>query len=412
MLRAPEELQKPTPVTAFQEFLGADAPQDWPRLTWPGGGYVWEPRIVGYGAYELFAFALEENSQRQDVVGHQLLVELDLRLTGTERFHVQFRPLGRRNSGGSYYQFSNPDRYEDNSTAVPDRYWFEGELHSILGAYLDPFAVRDIHFVIGRFPLAFHNFLLMNDDITGFIVNKNTWNCGPLSNLNVQGFVGLNDISAFEDSDSNLYGVHASADHERVFYEATYAFLQHERNASRNSHFFAFSRTAQYGAWSVAGRAMFKWGDQGGRGSGQLFVVESNRTRVFDNRPLGIEKGVFFGNAFLATSGWNSIAGGNFNRLRTSFEIDPLVRIAAGRDAGSTWGAALGVQLFRHHEDESWIPEVAFETPDDTLVFGLGLRYLRKTGVRSYLELLLSFNLSNDPRFDREGVFLSETIAF
>ncbi len=122
--------------------------------------------------------------------------------------------------------------------------------------------------------------------------------------------------------------------------------------------------------------------------------------------------GVFFGNAFLATSGWNSIAGGNFNRLRTSFEIDPLVRIAAGRDVGNTWGAALGVQLFRHHEDESWIPEVAFEAPDNTPVFGLGLRYLRKTGVRSYLELLLSFNLSNDPRFDREGVFLSETIAF
>ena len=114
-LRLPETWQKPEPLTAFQQFLGADPVHDRPRLHWPGlGGYAWEPRFVGYGSYELFAFAIEENNSRRDAIGHQFIVELDLRLTGTERFHVQFRPLGQQNTGGSFYQFSDPEGYVNN----------------------------------------------------------------------------------------------------------------------------------------------------------------------------------------------------------------------------------------------------------------------------------------------------------
>ncbi|MEZ6069030.1 MAG: hypothetical protein R3C10_01910 [Pirellulales bacterium] len=151
-LRLPEWWQKPRPLTAFAEFLGADPIKQYPRLKWFGpGGDSWEPRLVGYGGYQMFAFAFEANHQRSDAIGHQLLLDLDLRLTGTERFHVQFRPIGKGNTGGSYYQFNDPAHYVDNSTGEPDRYWFEGELYSMLSSYLDPFAVRDVHFVGANF---------------------------------------------------------------------------------------------------------------------------------------------------------------------------------------------------------------------------------------------------------------------
>jgi len=45
-------------------------------------------------------------------------------------------------------------------------------------------------------------------------------------------------------------------------------------------------------------------------------------------------------------------------------------------------------------------------------VTGFGLRYLRKTGFRSFFEALATFTLSDDPRFDREGTFTSYNIDF
>ena len=410
-LRLPEDWVEPRPWTAFAEFLGADPV--FARGKWFGeNAYAWEPRFVGYGGYSLFALALEQNSRRQDLIGHQLQIDLDMQLTGTERFHVQLRPLGERNSGGSYYQFSRPAGSVNNSTGEPQRFWFEGEFHSIFGAYLDPFVALDHSFVIGKFPFALHNSLLMNDEILGVVVNKNTIYFGDLSNLNIQLIYGANDVDTLANSNGAMYGVHASADYRGSFYEATYAFVDESFGSARDSHFGAFSGTRFFGPTSLSARALFKWGDEGGRGSGQLFTLESNRSQYLHQNGLGFEEAVYYCNAFYNTAGWNPISGGNLNRLRTAFETNPLVRISAGSLPVRNLGIALGVQLFRHHQDESFVPEIAFESPDGIAVTGFGLRYLRKTGSRSFIEALATLTISDDPRFDREGVFTSYNIAF
>jgi len=410
-LRLPEDWVEPKPWTAFSEFLGADPV--FARGKWFGdNGYTWDLRFVGHGGYSLFAFALEQNNRRQGVIGHQLRIDLDMQITGTERFHVQLRPFGERNSGGSYYQFSNPEGYVSNSTGEPQRYWFEGELHSIFGAYLDPFAVMDYNFAVGKFPFALHNSLLMNDEILGIVLSKNTIYLGQLSNLNVQLIYGANDVDAFANADGALYGVHAQADHRGAFYEATYAFVDHDFDSTLDSQFAALSGTKFFGPASLAARALFKFGDEGGLGSGQLFTLESNRSQYFHHNRLGFEEAVYYCNAFYKTAGWKPISGGNLNRLRTAFETNPLVRISAGSLPVRNLGVAVGVQLFRHHQDESLIPEIAFESPDGIAVTGFGLRYLRKTGSRSFFESLATFTISDDPRFDREGVFTSYNVEF
>ncbi|MCA9270044.1 MAG: hypothetical protein KDA41_16295, partial [Planctomycetales bacterium] len=343
LLRLPETWEKPRPVEGFAEFLGADMVQVYPHLHWKNG-YDWEPRFVGYGRYQVFGLAFEEGGAEQYGVGHQLLVELDLRLTGTERFHVQYRPLGRQNTGGSFYQFNDPSGYNDNSTGAPDRYWVEGELHSVLGGFLDPFSVCDYHFVAGRFPFALHNNLLINTDLLGVVANKNTIYLGNLSNLNVQLFAAREDVAAFVDSNAGVYGAHVTADYRRVFYEATYAFAQNLNDASRSAHYAAVSRTQLWGAWVFAGRALAKLGDEGGRGDGGLFVLESNRTFVLDTQPLGVESAVVYCNAYYSTTGWNSISGGGFDRLRSAFEVNPLVTISSRNPVSDNRGISLGVQ--------------------------------------------------------------------
>ena len=92
--------------------------------------------------------------------------------------------------------------------------------------------------------------------------------------------------------------------------------------------------------------------------------------------------------------------------------MNPLVRLAAGPAADDVCGLAVGIQLFRCHDDESLIPEIAWEAPAGRSVLGFGLRYLRKTGPRTSLEVLGVVNQSDDSQYDRDGVFVAHSWIF
>ncbi|HLQ43533.1 MAG TPA: hypothetical protein VK137_02295, partial [Planctomycetaceae bacterium] len=272
---------------------------------------------------------------------------------------------------------------------------------------------RDYHLVAGRFPLFLHNGLLINDDMLGFVVNKNQIPLSPLSNLNVQVFGGIDSFDVFQGSWANMFGVHAAADYHHAFFETTAATLNTSGGA--NANFAAVSGTHFFGMCSVAGRGLFKWADTAGRGDAQLYVLESNRTRRFSDacaNLTGIDHGVFYANLFRASRGWTPISGGNFNRLNSTFEVNPLVSISRVGTAEDTLGSALGVQLFRHHDDESWIPEVAYQAPGGTPTWGVSLSWLRKTGARTYIRVRGNRTWSHDASLEQEGVFASTFVVF
>ncbi|MGZ0171951.1 MAG: hypothetical protein ACKVHE_20600 [Planctomycetales bacterium] len=417
-LRIPESFEKPLPpLTNYQEFLGADPIGSWEGLKWFGDdGFQWEPRLVTHGSYEMFGLFLEQGGTRQDSIGHQLVVDFDLRLTGTERAHVQFRPLGRRNTGGSFFQLDDPTGYDDNSTGIPDRWWIEGEFYSLFSGVIDDqFTPLDYHITVGKVPYAVHNSLLINDEVTGVIVNKNTLLIPPLSNLNVQGFYFFDDVDTATPRSTELVGMHASADWRNAFIEGTVAYVSHSDDNRFDSRYAAVSATKFFGPVTLAGRALFKSGDEGGTGDGALFVAESNLTRLAPHEiscATGIDHAVFYGNFFKATSGWSPISGANFDRLRTSFAVDPLIRIGQGVNPANTIGASLGVQLFRDHEDESITPEIAWEQPQGDSVWGVGLRWQRKLGPQIFLDASGMISWSDNRLLEREGVFVSTFVVF
>jgi hypothetical protein len=415
VLRLPEDWVAPQPFTMFADFLGADPIRPWPGLSWPGAqGFQMEPRLVIYGRYDLFGLAFEQGNQRTDGIGHQLLADIDLRLTGTERLHMQFRPLGKGNTGGSLLQLNDPVHYIDNSTGIPQRYWFEFELQSVTrGITGNEFLPLDYHITAGKFPFALHNALLINDEIVGVVLNKNTVYLGDLSNLNLQTFYAFDDVNTAAGF-NDLLGVNATADYRHWFFEMTYAHVFGDPGTGRDTDYAAFSATQFFGPATVAARSLFKWGDRGGIGSGQLYVLETNYARTFHNglaRGLGIHHGVFYANAFYATPGWQPISGGNFDRLTSTFEVNPLVQIARGA-LNDTPGVALGVQLFRHNEDQSLTPEVAFQAPGGQGVIGAGLRFQQKTSARSFFELRTLGAWSRDPTLEQYGIFAQESIFF
>jgi hypothetical protein len=262
------------------------------------------------------------------------------------------------------------------------------------------------------------NFLLFNDDVTGLIVGKNTLVIPPFSNIHLQTFYLIDDVDAFESRYPSVVGGQVTADYRLAFLEANYLHLFNDAapgGDGRDTDYFALSGTQFFGPLTLAGRAMFKTGGPADPGDGQLYVIESSFTRrppQWVHERCGIELAVSYLNLFHATSGWQPAAGGNFDRLRNVFALNPLLQIAAGRPPTNTTGAALGVQLFRQHEDESIIPEIAVEETDSSTVWGVGLQYERKLSQWTYLNLRGVKTWSGDERFVREGVFASTFFLF
>lgn len=416
----PYGYSKPRPVTAFQEFLGADPIA--PPPNGDGFDFAHEPRFVAYGSYSLIGIGFDGNNpslprprQRVSGIGHQLLVDLDYRWTGTERVHVQFRPLGRENSGGSLLLLDGPVEYDDNSTLIPQRFWFEGELFSLLGnACSEETTPLDYHFTVGKFPFILHNSLLVNDELLGAVVNKNTLLIPPLSNMNVQLFYGYDDGEAFEIPEANLVGTHVSADYRHLFIELTLAGSFSE-STSRQAAYAAASVTRLWGPYTFAGRALGRFADNGPHQRGGLFALESNWTREFSpefREATGWETAVLYANAFYANAGWQSMAGGNFDRLRSAFAVNPLVALGRFPNPAERYGVSLGTQFFRDHEDTSFIPEVAFEEVAGTPRAGIGGTFLTQLGRRTFLDLRGVAVWSDNADLRQLGVFSSIFYVF
>ncbi len=411
----------PKPITAFQEFLGAD-PIAPPPKKHGDYGFAWEPRFVAYGSYSLLGIGFDGNNpslptsrQRISGVGHQLIAELDYRVTGTERAHVQFRPLGKENTGGSLLILDGSTDYDGNSTLIPDRYWAEFELYSLIGNVFDNESIpRDYHFTVGKFPFQLHNSLLVNEELLGAVVNKNTLLIPPLSNLNVQLFYGYDDGEAFEIPEANLVGLHFSADYRHIFIESTLAGSFSE-NASRQAIYPAMSITRLMGPLTLAGRALGRFAEAGPHQTGGLFVLESNWTRELSGtlaEACRWETAVMYATAFYANEGWQSMAGGNFDRLRSAFNVNPLVALGRMPAPAERYGTSLGVQLFRDQEDASFIPEVAFEELDGTPRVGIGSTFLKQLGRRTFLDFRGIATWSNTTALRQQGVFSSVFFVF
>lgn len=90
----------------------------------------------------------------------------------------------------------------------------------------------------------------------------------------------------------------------------------------------------------------------------------------------------------------------------------PLSQNHARSNPSDTHGVSAGVQLFRDHQNESFIPEVAYEEPQGESVWGIGLRWQRKLGPRVYIDALGVMTWSDNEALDREGIFVSTFFVF
>lgn len=407
----PEGYQKPRPLTWLKGFLDPEPIQLYPNLHWFNHGHQITPALTVYGAYSVFGAGNEDNNQTRAGIGHQLLIDVDLSFGATERLHAQWRPVGEKNSGGSFLQLNNDVRYIDNATPLPQTIWFEGSVSEIFSGYIPDTVVADWALTAGLYPYQLHNQLLINDDIVGVMLSKDTFIFEPFSNILVQSFFAFDEIDAFSNEDDvRMAGAHVTADWQQRFIELTYIHLWDVTASDRNQEYLAASVTQLMGPLNIAGRFLANIGDEGRDGGGQLYVLEGNWTRLLDGCRL-FESVVVYSTAFWATEGWNPASGGSFDRLRSNFAVNPLVRLSVDNQGIETRGIATGAEFFGTHEDWAVIPEFAAEFPQDDEVFSFGCRLRRQIGKRSQVELRGLTSITDRDRLRRHGVFL-EWITF
>ncbi|MBX3440422.1 MAG: hypothetical protein KF861_23230, partial [Planctomycetaceae bacterium] len=379
---------------------------------WPWDGHQITPSLVIYGAYSIFGTAYQSGKDELVGIGHQMFIDVDFSLGATERIHAQWRPLGKKNTGGSFLRLNDGVDYIDHSSALPQRIWLEADISEVFSGVIPDTVPADILLTAGLFPLEMHNRLLINDDVVGVIVSKNDIIQEPFSKILGQVFGAFDEVDMIPDEeDVRFVGTHWFIDWQTRNIEATYVHVAVQGQPDLNQDYFAVSLTQLWGVWNVAGRVLAQVGDDGRDGSGQLFVFESNWTRYFTEHIVGFESLLLYANAYWATEGWQSISGGNFDRLRNTFEVNPLIRLSADPSGVVNRGFAVGTEFFALHKDLAVIPEIAVEFPGDSEVFGFGLRCRRKIGKRSQLELRCITSASGTEDLRRNGAFV-EWISF
>lgn len=362
-----------------------------------GSKNAFAPHLMVYGDWRSAAGYSDTGS---DVLGRgatRLNLDIDAKLTATERIHAFMRPFDK-NGRFMSYDFAGPDRDERNFQldANLDTLFFEGDLGAITSGLTGHETKWDMPFAVGKFPLLVQNGVWIEDAFTGFAFTIPAHNSPKfdISNFDVTFFAALDDATSpgitaagGDDHDATVVGVTSFIDVAHGYAEVGYGYTAGSESAKdADYHNFTASFTRRYGEWlSNSVRAIANVGqDKSGpdTADGYLFLMENS---IVSDQPYTF---VPYVNLFVGFGTPQSLlraadAGGVLKNTGINFEADALTGFPKLDDNGhDTFGAAIGVEyLFDLAKRRQLVFEIAGEHPfgsDATAPgdeFALGARY-------------------------------------
>ena len=236
---------------------------EWWRPFYTGGMYepgipvfsevnLLTPSFLVYGDYRTAVGVHRFGGRPTRQWAHRLNLDMDLRLTGTERFHMFAGPLDD-NGRFTRLDFSDSSNveFEDELDFRPETAFFEGDLGAIAGSLQGVDAPFDLPFTLGIVPLLYQNGIWMEDAIVGFAFGSPWRHSRPFNweNFETTFFVGFNDITspAFQDQDeARVFGTAWFIEAYGGYIEADYAYLDERQDLGRSYHNAAISFTRRY----------------------------------------------------------------------------------------------------------------------------------------------------------------------
>jgi hypothetical protein len=363
------------------------------------------PLLPGLSIYGDWRTAMAYNSNKgKDIalIATRLNLDVDLKITGTERIHAFFTPL-QKNAKFTRYEFGGGDgdgNFSFEFDPNPQTLFFEGDLGSIYSGLSGNYTRFDVPFVVGLYPLFLQNGTWANDAILGAAVTipaKNSAKLG-LPNFDITFFAAYDNVDNLgilgaEKHNAHLFGVTAFIEGYGGYVETGYGMLQGVEGPldGRLTHFLTAAYTRRYfNTFSNSTRLFANFGDSK---NDEGFVIISENSLITSLPSTLIPYANFFvgfGNPQPLVDGFGA---GILKNVGINFETDALTGYPKLDDSGSNaWGGAIGVQyLFGKNLDQQIVFELAMVQPfeDDGIGAGraqyaFGIRY-QKALTRAWL---------------------------
>lgn len=321
--------------------------------------------------------AIAFNDNGNDEVGQiatRLNIDIDFKITSTERLHTFIRPIDSGN------QFSRCEFFGGNSENKCDlefdlnleTLFFEGDAGAIAQGFTGQYYKGDYPFSVGLVPLFFQNGLWMNDAILGGAYAIPALNSRQLdiSNMEFSFFAGFDDVENkgivdangnTADHNANVYGVAAFVEVLDGYIEGGVGYIDVDSDKLGDQDLLSASAawSSRYHdilSYSVRGFMSYQDNDGGqDLGNGMALMVE---TSWMTHKPYTL---LPYANFFVGRGRPQPLANANGLLINTgiNFETDALTGFPRLDDtAADAYGGAIGLQ-YLFNLDQQIVVEVA-----------------------------------------------------
>ena len=355
------------------------------------------PGLAVYGDWRTAVAYNNNNGKDIAQIATRLNIDVDLKITGTERIHAFFTPIQDDNVAFTRFEFGGEDgdeQFTGEFDADPQTLFFEGDAGSIYSGFSGKEAGFDLPFTVGLFPLFLQNGIWANDAILGGAVTlpaKNSAALG-LANFDITFFAAFDNVDnagniAADEDDNPLYGVTAFVDAFDGFVETGYGLIEgRDELDGQLTHFLtaAYSRR-YYNTLSNSTRLFANLADDfepDFEGDNDGFAIISENSLI-SGLPSTL---IPYANFFVGFGEPQPLVDGNgagiLKNVGINFETDALTGFPKLDDTGSNaYGGAIGLQ-YLFNLDQQLVFEVATVQPfeDDGIgaqdpQYGFGVRY-------------------------------------
>jgi hypothetical protein len=351
------------------------------------------PGLAVYGDWRTAVAYNGNNGKDIAQIATRLNIDVDFKITGTERIHAFFTPL-QKNAKFTRYEFGGGDgdgRATFEFDPNPQTLFFEGDLGAIVSGFSGREAGFDLPFTVGLFPLFLQNGIWANDAILGGAVTipaKNSAKLG-LPNYDITFFAAFDNVDnagllgAQKNSNANIYGATTFIDAFGGYIEAGYGLIQGKDELDgQYTNFLTASYSRRY-ANTISNSTRF-FANFGNGKNDEGFAIISENSLITG----GLSTLVPYANFFVGFGNPQPLVDGNgagiLKNVGINFETDALTGYPKLDDSGSgAYGGAIGlIYLFGPDLGQQLVFEVATVQPFENdgigaqhAQYGFGVRY-------------------------------------
>lgn len=367
------------------------------------------PGLAIYGDWRTAVAYNKNNGKDIAQIATRLNVDVDFKITGTERIHAFFTPIQKGNAKFTRFEFAGggaDGKFNGEFDLTPQTLFFEGDFGSLFSGFSGKEAGFDLPFTVGLFPLFLQNGIWANDAILGGAVSipaKNSRKLG-LSNFDTTFFAGFDNVDnkgilGADNNNANIYGVTTFIDAFGGYIEGGYGLLQGRGlRDGQLTNFLTAAYTRRYAnTLSNSTRVFANFGN--GKNDEGVAIISENS--LISGLPSTL---IPYANFFVGVGNPQPLIDGNgagiLKNVGINFETDALTGFPKLNDtASNAWGGAIGLQ-YLFNLDQQLVFEVATVQPFGDAIPGVGAAHPQYGfGVRYQIPLNKAWLLRADATY-------------